>query len=131
MQGTQAAKPLPEMTLATIRADKWAAVDLPIPALADPFLLNQASFAAFDCFNERQPPESVAAATWEERRAAAGERVKELADRMEEIYHTLPIRDRKELISCLDHGDQVRAWQSSAFSEDTIAADPTTAIYLS
>jgi hypothetical protein len=128
MQTTQAAKPV--MTFDAIRADKWAAVDLPIPANADPYLLNSASFAAFDCFNDRQPPQGVPADAWQGRRDAAGERVKELADRMEQVYDALPIQDRKDLISTLDHGDAVRAWQAPAFSEETMAADPWTAVYL-
>ena len=128
---TKETQPLPAtMTLGAIRADKWAAVDLPIPGDADPLLLDQASFAAFDCFNERQPPAGVTPEAWEQRRAAAGERVKELADRMEPLFDALPRRDRKELMSSLDHGDAVRAWQQPVFSRETIAADQWTAVYL-
>jgi hypothetical protein len=118
------------MTLTAIRADKWAAVDLPIPDTADPLLLDQASFAAFNCFNDRQVPAGVAADAWEQRRLSAGERVKELADRLEPLFDALPPREQKELMAAFDHGDAVRAWQQTVFSRETIAADQWTAVYL-
>lgn len=105
-------------------------MDLAIPDNPDPLLLDQASFAAFDCFNQRQTPAGVTAEAWEQRRAAAGERVKELADRMEPLFDALPRREQKELLAAFDHGDAVRAWQQPAFSKDTIAADQWTAVYL-
>jgi hypothetical protein len=118
------------MTMEAIRADNWAAVDLPIPDNADPILLNNASFAAMACFNERHPPEGVTHEGWEERRSAAGERVKELADRMEPVWDTLGRADKKDLIIVFDHADQVRAWQAPSFDEFTISTDPWTAVYL-
>jgi hypothetical protein len=118
------------MTLAAIRADKWAAVDMAIPHNAEPLLLDQASFAALDCFNQREPPQGVAPEAWAERRAAAGERVKELGDRMEAVWDTLVRPERKDLRAAIDHAEAVRAWQAPAFSFDTIHADPWTAVYL-
>jgi hypothetical protein len=129
----ETAAPVLKITIAAIRANKWAAVDMPIPERADPLLLDQASFAAFDCFNEREPPPGASPKAWAERRAAAAERVKELeelGDRMDAVWDTLDRPERKDLRAAIDHAEAVRAWQASAFDFDTINADPWTAIYL-
>jgi Ti-type conjugative transfer relaxase TraA len=76
------------MTIEAIRADNWSAVDMAIPENAEPLLLNNASFAAMRCFEQWQAPEGVTQEQWEERRAAAGERVKELGDRIENLLDT-------------------------------------------
>jgi len=126
----ETAAPLLKMTIAAIGANKWAAVDMPIPENADALLLDQASFAAFDCFNERVPPPGASPEAWAERRAAAGERVKELGDRMDAVWDTLDRPERKDLRAAIDHAEAVRAWEASAFSFDTISVDPWTAVYL-
>jgi hypothetical protein len=123
----------PEMTVAAIRANKWAAVDLALPeSLDDLSLLNQASFAAMHCFEQREPPDGVAPERWEQRRAAAGERVKELGVRADKLLRSgdWPKDTRKDLLSYIDKAELVQAWQAPAFDEFTIAADPWTAVYL-
>jgi hypothetical protein len=122
------------MTVEAIRADKWAAVDLPVPeAIGDDLLLlNQASFAAMDCFEQREPPDGVSPSLWEERRAAAGERVKELGGVADGLLDSRdwPKETRKDLLGYVDKADLVRAWQAPEFNEFTIAADPYTSVYL-
>jgi Ti-type conjugative transfer relaxase TraA len=116
----------------TFTADQWTAVYLPIPRDADELLLSNATHAAMHCFNEPQHPNDYSGQAWQQRRYDAGERVKELADKIEAILPGIDRRDERHeaLIYAAEQADLVRAWQAPAFSYDTIDADRWTAVYL-
>jgi hypothetical protein len=121
----------PELSRATIEADPWTAVYLPVPERADQWLLLKAHDAARQCEEmiERGPgsgpqlPQGNDDAEDNRQRAAA--RAAELSQRLEAALEggRMPSPYRP------DEQDR-KVWAEPAFSRDTIAADPWTAVYL-
>ena len=129
----------PEFSDETIEADAWTAVYLPIPAKADPELLQDARRWADDLarYAERgngsvlsKPLFNPERHTREDNIEAARARVGELDARLEMVSQEMPAEMKRAADKVGEALNAWAAWQEAAFTFDTMKADPWTAVYL-
>jgi hypothetical protein len=125
----RAAWQAPELSRATIAADPWTSVYLPIPERPNPWLLLKAHDAAREC--EEMIGRGVGPQLQQgddgpdDSRLRAAARTAELSERLEVVVE----QGRMPWPNIPDEQDR-KAWQAPEFSRETIEADLWTAVYL-